>query len=121
VQALELYVQVQLFEVLIKRRKGERLIRIDWHPLVPAFEPPLSEAGLGLERTRFACDDKLHLVAPASWAPCGSCGKAFFLPRCHPAACLRCGGAIKGGMRVELKFCNAAATLLLTEGCPTNN
>jgi len=64
VQALELYVPVQRFEVLIKRRKGERLIRIDWHPLVRAVEPPLCEAGLGLDRVRFVCDDKLHLVAP---------------------------------------------------------
>jgi len=92
VQALELYMPVQRFEVLIKRRKGERLICIDWHPLVRAIEPPLCEAGLGLDRVRLVCDDKLHLVAPAGQAPCPSCGKAF-CRACHPAACPRCGAA----------------------------
>jgi hypothetical protein len=96
VQALELYVPVQRFEVLIKRRKSERLIRIDWHPLVRAVEPPLCEAGLGHDRVRFVCDDKLHLVAPAGQAPCPSCGKAF-CRACYPAACPRCGAAVAGG------------------------
>ena len=90
VQALELYVPVQRFEVLIKRRKGERLIRIDWHPLVRTLEPPVCEAGPGLERTRFVCDDNLHLVAPAALAPCPSCAK-LFCGACHPSACPRCG------------------------------
>jgi len=94
VQTLELYVPVQRFEVLIRRRKGERLIRIDWHPLARAIEPPLCEAGPGLDRTRLVCDDKLHLVAPAGHAACTSCGKAF-CRACHPAACPRCGTAAK--------------------------
>ena len=34
VQALDLYVPVQRLDVLIRRRKGERMIRLDWHPLV---------------------------------------------------------------------------------------
>jgi hypothetical protein len=95
-QALELYVPVQRLEVLIKRRKGERLIRIDWHPLVRAAEPPPCDAGLGLERVRFACDDSLHLVEPAGQAPCPSCGKAF-CRACHPAACPRCKATVEGG------------------------
>jgi hypothetical protein len=93
VQALALYVPVQRFGVLIKRRKGERLIGIDWHPLVRAIEPPLCEAGLGLGRTRLVCDDKLHLVAPAGQAPCPSCGKAF-CRACHPTVCPRCGADV---------------------------
>ena len=32
VQALELYVPVQRFDVLIRRSKGERVIQLDWHP-----------------------------------------------------------------------------------------
>jgi hypothetical protein len=93
VQTLELYVPVQRFEVLIRRRKGERLIRIDWHPLVRLTEPPPCEAGLGLDRVRFVCDDKLHLIEPAGQAPCCSCGKAF-CRACHPAVCPRCGTAV---------------------------
>ena len=88
VQALDLYVPVQRFDVLIRRRKGERVIRLDWHPLVKTVEPPLCEAGLGLDRVRLVCDDKLHMTEPAGQAPCPSCGKPF-CRACHPA-CPRC-------------------------------
>jgi hypothetical protein len=94
VQSLELYAPVQRFDVLIKRRKGERLIRIDWHPLVRTLELPLCEAGAGPERTRLVCDDSLHLVAPAALAPCPSCAKPF-CRACHPSACPRCGTAVR--------------------------
>ena len=89
VQALDLYVPVQRFEVLIRRRKGERVVRLDWHPLVRAAEPLLCEAGLGLDRVRLVCDDKLHLTDPAGQAPCVSCGKRF-CRACFSAACPRC-------------------------------
>jgi hypothetical protein len=92
VQALDLYVPVQRLEVLIRRRKGERMVRLDWHPLVKTAEPPLCEAGLGLDRVRLVCDDKLHLTEPAGQAPCRSCGKPF-CRACSPAACPRCGQA----------------------------
>jgi hypothetical protein len=94
VHALDLYVPVQRLEVLIKRRKGERVIRIDWHPLVRAVEPPPCETGLGLGRVRLVCDDNLHLIEPAGLAPCPACSKAF-CRACHPAACPRCGTAGK--------------------------
>ncbi len=90
IQSLDLYLPVQRFDVLIRRRKGERMIRLDWHPLVKAAELPLCEAGLGLERTRLVCDDKLHLTEPAGQEPCPSCGKAY-CRACHPVACPRCG------------------------------
>jgi hypothetical protein len=89
VQALDLYVPVQRFEVLIRRRKGERVIRLDWHPLVRTVELPLCEAGLGLDRVRLVCDDQLHLTDPAGQAPCAACGKPF-CRACFPAACPRC-------------------------------
>jgi hypothetical protein len=89
IQALEIYVPVQRFEVLIRRRKGERMIRLDWHPLVRTLERPLCEAGLGLDRLRLVCDDKLHLIDPAGHAPCSSCGKPF-CRACFPQACPRC-------------------------------
>lgn len=90
VQTLELYVPVQRFDVLIRRRKGERLIRVDWHPLIKAMEPPLCEAGFGRGRVRLVCDDKLHLTEPAGQAACSSCGK-LFCRACFPMACPRCG------------------------------
>ena len=58
------------FDVLIRRREGERAVRLDRHPLVKAAEPPLCEAGVGLDR-RLVSDDKLHLTEPAGQAPCG--------------------------------------------------
>jgi hypothetical protein len=89
VQALDLYMPVQRLEVLVRRRKGERVIRLDWHPLVKAAEPPLCEAGLGIGRVRLVCDDQLHLTEPSGQAPCPSCGKPF-CRACHTAACPRC-------------------------------
>ena len=61
---------VQRFDVLIRRRKGERVVQLDWHPLVKTAELPLCEAGLGVDRIRLVCDDKLHLTEPAAQAPC---------------------------------------------------
>ncbi|MSO75631.1 MAG: hypothetical protein EXQ87_01775 [Alphaproteobacteria bacterium] len=95
VQGLELLVPVQRFDVLVKRRKGERLMRIDWHAAVRLMEPPASEWGLGLGRSRLVCDDRLHITDPAGQAPCPSCGKAW-CRACHPTACPRCGQAIEG-------------------------
>lgn len=89
VQALELYVPVQRLEVLIRRRKGERVVSLDWHPLARMAELPLCEAGLGLDRVRLVCDDKLHLTDATGQAPCASCGKPF-CRACFPAACPRC-------------------------------
>ena len=93
-QGLELFVPVQRFEVLVKRRKGERLIRIDWHPTVRLIELPPSDWGLGLERSRLVCDDRLHVTDADGQSACRSCGRAF-CRACHPIACPRCGQAIR--------------------------
>lgn len=90
VQALELFVPVQRLEVVIRRRKGERLIRFDWHPSARLVEAPPCDWGLGLHRLRLVCDEKLHLTEPAGQAPCAACGKAW-CRACHPASCPRCG------------------------------
>jgi hypothetical protein len=92
VQALELYLPVQRLEVLIRRRKGERTIRLDWHAPLRAAEAPLCEAGLGIDRVRLVCDDHLHLTEPAGQAPCLSCAKPF-CRACFPVACPRCARA----------------------------
>ncbi len=90
VQGLELIAPVQRFEVLIRRRKGERRIALDWHPAVRAMDAPPSDAGPALGRTRFACDEALHLTDASAQSPCQGCGKAF-CRACHPANCPRCG------------------------------
>ena len=93
VQGLALFVPVQRFQVLVKRRKGEKLMSLDWHPAVRLMEPPPSDWGLGIGRARLVCDDQLHVTDPAGQAPCPSCGKAW-CRACHPTACPRCGQAI---------------------------
>ncbi len=90
VQALELYLPVQRIDVQVRRRKGERLIRLDWHRMARLAEPPPCDWGLGLDRVRLVCDDQLHLTEAAGQAPCASCGKAF-CRACHPVSCPRCG------------------------------
>ena len=94
VQALELYVPVQRFDLVIRRRKGERRIALDWHPLARAAEPPLCDWGAGLDGVRLACDDKLHLTEPQGQSACTACGKPF-CRACHTSACPRC--AATGG------------------------
>ena len=93
VQGLELFVPVQRFQVLVKRRKGEKLMRLDWHPAVRLMEPPPSDWGLGIGRSRLVCDDQLHITDPDGQAPCPSCGRAW-CRACHPTACRRCGHSI---------------------------
>jgi hypothetical protein len=96
VQALELYVPVQRCEVLIRRRKGERTIKLDWHAPLRAAEAPLCEACLGIDRVRLVCDDHLHLTEPAGQSPCPSCAKPF-CRACFPLACPRCTRASERG------------------------
>lgn len=94
VQALELYLPVQRIDVQVRRRKGERMIRLDWHRMARLTEPPPCDWGLGRDRVRLVCDDKLHLTEPAGQAPCASCAKSF-CRACHPAACPRCGTPVR--------------------------
>jgi hypothetical protein len=90
VQGLTLAAPVHRYEVLIKRRKGERIVAIDWHLAARMMEPPPCDWGLGLERARLVCDDHLHLTDLSGHAPCSSCGKTW-CRACHSAACPRCG------------------------------
>jgi hypothetical protein len=85
---------VQRFEVVIRRRKAERLIHLDWYPLVRMMEPPPCDWGIGLDRQRLVCDEKLHLTDAAGQVPCSSCGKPY-CRACHRTACPRCGQSQK--------------------------
>jgi hypothetical protein len=91
-QGLTLFAPVYRYDVLIKRRKRERAMSIDWHPAIRMIEPPLSDWGLGVGRARLVCDDHLHLTDPSGQAPCPSCGKVW-CRACHSVACPRCGRA----------------------------
>jgi hypothetical protein len=108
VQTLELYLPVQRFDVLIRRRKSERLMRLDWHCSIRQSEPPPCDFGMGLDRIRLVCDEKLHLTEPAGQAPCPSCAKGW-CRACHPASCPRCGQSLKATMSPSTSCRSASA------------
>jgi hypothetical protein len=89
-QTLELICPVQRLELLVKRRKGERKVTLDWNPLVRALEPLPCEWSATAEGARLICDDKLHCVSVAGHAPCDSCGKEY-CRACSPSRCPKCG------------------------------
>ena len=91
-QTLILTSPVQRLELTIKRRKGERRVALDWHPLTRRLDPPPCEWSYTAEITRMVCDDALHLVSPAGHDPCAQCGKSY-CRACQPRRCPKCGQA----------------------------
>ena len=89
VRTLDLVMPVQRLRVQIRRRKAERVIRLDWNRLARRLESPPCEDSFAAERPRLACDDAVHLVSAAGLAPCAGCGKAY-CRACHPDACPKC-------------------------------
>ncbi len=81
VQTQEVLLPVQRLTVQIRRRKAERVMTMDWNPLLHRLESPPCDANWPAERPRLVCDEPLHLVVPAGLAPCASCGRAY----CRPA------------------------------------
>jgi hypothetical protein len=106
VQALELYAPVHRFNLLIRRRKGERQVRLDWHALVKAAEPLLCEAGSGLDRVRDAAGS--FRSAPALFRETCRRGPNTAMPIARPAASktdrLRHSGASVDQARSERRF-----------------
>ena len=90
VQTQDVVMPVHRLSVQIRRRKGDRIIALDWNPLARRLESPVCEATAAMERPRLVCDEALHLVAPAGLAPCPGCGRAF-CRACHRGGCPRCG------------------------------
>ena len=109
VQTQELTMPVHRFAVQIRRRKADRIIHLDWNPLVRRLESPVCEFTAGTERPRLVCDSALHLVVPLALAPCPGCGRAF-CRACHKAAghnecCPKCGAAaVANGMPGALRM-----------------
>jgi len=90
VQTLELIMPVMRFNLMIKRRKGERRLHLDWNPLVRRLEPPPCEYSYTSAGGRVVCDEALHLVSPEAHGPCGACGKAY-CRACYAQKCPKCG------------------------------
>jgi hypothetical protein len=90
VQTLDLVMPVQRVKLLIRRRKGERIIELDWNPLARRLEAPACEFSGAVDRRRLACDEALHLVAPSGLGACSGCGKPY-CRACHRSRCPKCG------------------------------
>jgi hypothetical protein len=92
IRTLELVMPVVRLDVQVRRRKAERVIRLDWNRLARRLEPPACEDNFAPERPRLACDDAVHLVSANGLAACAGCGKAY-CRACHPGGCPKCGRA----------------------------
>jgi hypothetical protein len=58
-QTLEVAMPVERVELLIRRRKGERRITLDWNPLARKLDVPPCEYSYTRSAVRVACDDRL--------------------------------------------------------------
>jgi hypothetical protein len=90
VQTLELISQIQRVTLVIKRRKGERKLALDWNPIARQLDPPPCEWSFAAEGSRVVCDDQLHLLSPAGHSPCPQCGKEYCRV-CSSRRCPKCG------------------------------
>ncbi len=90
VQTLELISQVQRVTLVIKRRKGERKLPLDWNPIARQLDPLPCEWSFVAEGPRVVCDDQLHIISPAGHAPCPQCGREYCRV-CSPRRCPKCG------------------------------
>jgi hypothetical protein len=88
-QSLEVVMPVRRVEVIVKRRKGERKIKLDWNPLARKLEAPPCEFSYSQSTRRVVCDDKLHIISPEAHAPCANCHKSY-CRACHPLQCPKC-------------------------------
>lgn len=100
IQTLKLIMPVQRFQVLIKRRKRERILTLDWNPLARKIEQAPCEYSYTWERPRVVCDEALHLVSPKAHSPCPQCGKDY-CQACHPNSCPKCRHRPSGVIRLE--------------------
>ncbi len=88
-QILELVMPVSRVEILLKRRKKERRLSLDWNPLTRQLDSLPCDWGWSADPARLLCDDALHLVEAGGLAPCADCGREY-CRACHPRQCPRC-------------------------------
>ena len=89
IQGMVLEMPVFRLNLLLRRKKGERRIHLDWNPLVRKLETPPCEYSFTGTPLRTVCDDALHLVSPDAHSGCPHCGKPF-CRACHEDHCPKC-------------------------------
>ncbi|MBO0799763.1 MAG: zinc ribbon domain-containing protein [Blastocatellia bacterium] len=94
VQTLELISQVKRVELIVKRRKGERKLALDWNPIARQLDPLPCEWSFTAEGSRVVCDDQLHIVSQEGHGPCPQCGREY-CRACSPRRCPKCGKEMK--------------------------
>lgn len=88
-QKLELIVPVQRVHLVVKRRKAERKITMDWNAAARRLEPPPDEWSFAADTVRLVCDAASHIAHPSAQAPCPQCEKSYCRV-CFPAFCPKC-------------------------------
>lgn len=88
IQARFLTMLVRRFDLIVKRRKKERRLQLDWNPLTRKLERPMCEYTHGEASSYIVCDDALHIVSPESHSACNDCGKDY-CRACHRSRCPR--------------------------------
>jgi hypothetical protein len=96
VQTLELICPVQRITLVIKRRKGERKLPLDWNPIARQLDPLPCEWSYVAAGPRVVCDDQLHIVRMDGHAGCVACGKEYCRV-CSLRRCPKCGRESGGG------------------------
>jgi hypothetical protein len=89
-QTLEIVMPVQRVQALLKRRKAERRLALDWNPAARRLDAPPDEWSFASTPARVVCDAASHLLSPAGHGPCASCGKEYCRV-CHARRCPKCG------------------------------
>ena len=89
-QMLEFISPVQRVTLIIKRRKGERKLTLDWNPIARQLDPLPCEWSYTADGPRVVCDDALHILSQEGHAPCLHCGKEYCRV-CAPRRCPKCG------------------------------
>lgn len=90
IQGMVLEMPIFRLNLLLRRKKGERRIHLDWNPMVRKLETPPCEYSFTWTQIRTVCDDALHLVSPDAHSGCPQCGKPF-CRACYGEKCPKCG------------------------------
>ena len=88
-QILELVIPVHRLEFMLLRRKGTRMLSLDWNPIIRKLDQPACEYGYSQTPNRIICDDHLHITAPEGNMLCPRCGKSY-CRACCPTHCPKC-------------------------------
>ena len=94
-QTLDVAVRVQRVQLLIKRRKAERKLALDWNPLARRLDAAPDEWAYTSSGSRVVCDAASHLVSLAGHAACEFCGKEYCRV-CHATRCPKCRSEVNG-------------------------